>query len=153
MKSSICHVLSKLSTFDVVDWKVSDFFHNVFKPFCFKNQAQLSSHLWTTCWQRIHSNDPEIVWLDLSAIECFMSVLCSWTCSPCRDIKTLSGVIPPTNEPMISYERAKIASGQRIISFARAEIPFGERIINSPGSYLNPTRGQKSTVSGRQKPA
>ena len=34
-------------------WKVGSFSHNVFKPFSFKNQAQLSSCLWRTRWKRI----------------------------------------------------------------------------------------------------
>ena len=72
-----------------------------FKPFWFKNEAQLSMDWWKSCLQRK-------VFLQLTAITLYMlaeivrslftgrgdpSKLCSWTSLPCCDLKPFSRVI------------------------------------------------------------
>jgi len=77
-----------------------------FNPFWFKNQAQLSTHLWRTCLQRIFQ-----VFLQFTAITLYIlteivrssfigcgdpSELCSWTSLLCCcDLKPFSRVLSP----------------------------------------------------------
>ena len=75
-----------------------------FKPFWFKNQAQLSTHLWRTCVQRMFQ---VFLQFQLMVTTIYMlaeivgnsftargdpSESCSWTSLPCCDLKPFSRV-------------------------------------------------------------
>ena len=85
-KSSIFHVLSKLPSHLMHWWEGEFFFHNECKPFKCKNQAQLSSHLWRTCLQRIQFPVFQKMY---ESIKVQLGVYCSWTSLPCGDLKPL----------------------------------------------------------------